>query len=866
MSNRNSTTALTRTSFDNVSAAASAALPIDDDGILGDDKTTSRVSMVTTTGGQQLDNSIQAAATTNMKFITSRVEFCRWNVLACINCVDIQDDDDDNMMPPSIQMPSTVQISSSSKRFDQQQSKSFGDEIIHESNMIDNNTVSSNRRKIPIGPLLLELKQIQFKQPTLSYNNKYNDMNHNNNNHTSNTTISLFETKTICQSRGNPALGTSVASTCLDVWKTKNDEENTILQLCATGLTTGALCIHSFSNNTENNNNNSMWIANNDYYHMPRTHRPATAVSWRPSSGHAGHYHVAIGLTGNVGHNISGTGGVLPSSLGNEHQHLASSMQRSSLASTSSGTIGSTLNPRNRTNPVSSLLSTTGNSSLPTTGTGGANVGGRPSSGDREYCCFLWDVEHQQQTQPSTTTTSSATMMRRNKTSTPLYKLSHQTGVASLAWILEGGQTLAVGGQQRNIQLYDLRQGSIGPSGGGGTPPIFTLYAHSHGVHGIEVDPNEPWRFVSWSRAPGEMVKIWDARRLESPIPLDIKVIGNYLPSNTTSPTKTIPRVASEPESRDATVPLSRVGSVGTVSNTDATQTMANIQQSNGMLGVTKVKWSKVDHGSLSILLGGTTIYDYEMSHNANSKPTLTNTIHVKQPILDLTHYPYRYEDLERVVENSKESIENTVQKTIMTELFPKRMVVVQSDRTVRDIAKHRIAPVSISRRDGRLVYALGRTLWIGSSSFGPCAIERQTIASPQGGNDTSVEDISCTMMRRARCSNKWKYGLDTKANIALLTEETNLNVSFIRDVNQASQSYGLLSVWTWIDRVEGLFAENVREDNWDESGGNNYWSSKSIHDSGVWKLLQLETGIESETQNISESLCYTTFDSEGRR
>jgi WD40 repeat protein len=92
------------------------------------------------------------------------------------------------------------------------------------------------------------------------------------------------------------------------------------------------------------------------------------------------------------------------------------------------------------------------------------------AGGDREFCCFLWDIEAQQSAN------------KRN--ALPVSKLSHNAPVASLAWVLDG-QTLAVGSQSRNIQLYDMRVST------NNVPPI-SAHAHSFGVHGIEVDPNKP--------------------------------------------------------------------------------------------------------------------------------------------------------------------------------------------------------------------------------------------------------------------------------------------------------------------------------------------------------------------------------------
>lgn len=109
---------------------------------------------------------------------------------------------------------------------------------------------SSSRKA---GPVLLEWKQVLFNE-----NNK------------------LFDVQTTKQSRGNPSLGLSVSSTCLDVLSTK---------VCATGLTTGALCLHSFETGAV------------EYYHLPRNHRPATAIACH------GEHQVAVGLMGNVTNN-----------------------------------------------------------------------------------------------------------------------------------------------------------------------------------------------------------------------------------------------------------------------------------------------------------------------------------------------------------------------------------------------------------------------------------------------------------------------------------------------------------------------------------------------------------------------------------
>lgn len=233
--------------------------------------------------------------------------------------------------------------------------------------------VQRNRKS---GPVLLELRSLE-----LSYNDGED----------------LFQTKTIAVSRGNPQLGTSVSSTCLDMPVV---QQYTSRLAVATGLTTGMLAVHTFS---ESQSADLLpYSSAIEYYHISRHHRQSSAVSWRPSQTN----YVAIGLLG-------------------------------------TGNIGPQQGPRR----------------------GGSALRG---GGDREFCCFLWDVE--------------AAAGKRN--AAPISKLSHNTPVASLAWVMDG-QTLAVGTQSRTVQLYDMRVS------GTNAPPL-SAFAHNFGVHGIEVHSHNP--------------------------------------------------------------------------------------------------------------------------------------------------------------------------------------------------------------------------------------------------------------------------------------------------------------------------------------------------------------------------------------
>lgn len=243
---------------------------------------------------------------------------------------------------------------------------------------------SSGSRSRRLGPVLLEMKQLEV--PMVNG-------------------VREFRTATVGISRGNPQLGTSVASTCLDLPKLQQNLSGEPL-LAATGLTTGMLAIHSLSREEDVAEGSLPFTSSIELFHASRHHRQASAVAWREGRAN----HIAIGLLGSVAGAPSQQGSI----------------------------------PRR----------------------GGSTV--RGSSGDREFCCFLWDIEAQH--------------MGAKRGASPLSKLSHNTPVASLEWVLNG-QTLAVGTQAKNIQLYDMRSGT-------NAPPLSAL-AHTYGVHGIEVNPHK---------------------------------------------------------------------------------------------------------------------------------------------------------------------------------------------------------------------------------------------------------------------------------------------------------------------------------------------------------------------------------------
>ena len=576
----------------------------------------------------------------------ARTQFCQYDVMACINCSSLDTD-------PSSMMTTTATI--------------------------NNNNNNNMGRKL--GPLLLDLRRLNF------CSNRSRD-----NENDAATQPSLFSTTVIAQSRGNPSLGSSIYSTCLTVpsFTTNmlnngtNGSSTSVPPLIATGLSTGALCIHSFTSSSSSLSSDNAtgilpdhYASSIEYYQIPRNNRPATSVAWRPNNVS----HVAIGYA-----NSTSSTPITSGSTTNSFQFASNAPEQI---------------------PLRRLSQTAG------VNMGGTTTGGGLSSNpsivvDRQYCCFLWDVEHQAPA-PIDETTTSSPPIRRTK-ATPLYKLSHNQGVLCLSWILDegGGQILAVGGQQRNIQLYDLRI-----SGSTSTPAVqpspVSAYGHTSGIQGIESDPTRPWHFCTFASTVGEVVKIWDVRRIDSP--------------------------------------LSEIKPVGT-KNTTAT--------------ITSAKWSTLSPGQLSILVGGNTLSMYDTLSTV-SRPI--STVRTSRTITAFTQYPYANLHSHDDSRSSILDCETSHKKRMMLELFPKQIVAVGSDNTVNVVACHRIAPLAVSPRSGQIVHSIGQSILMGSATEGPASMDR---CEPQLN-----DDISAIILRRAQGSVMGKYSMDIASNIEILTEES---------------------------------------------------------------------------------------------
>ena len=502
----------------------------------------------------------------------------------------------------------------------------------------------ASRTKKP-GPVLLELRHLQPEvDPRLRRDGK------------------CLESRTIAISRGNPSLGSGVASTCLSFRpggagvRSINAPSSTSVAAvgdggsgdgvdnvhCATGLTSGALCLHTFydlddyiGNMSSNGSStqaseedgdvmeSSKHIHSTVAYYAPRHHRPATSVAWRPGPTASELRYVAVGLTGSGGGGDRGG----TTHAGGAYQRGrvgASAVGLHSSGGASGGGVGGAM---------------AGSVGYGAGGYGGGGLAGG-GGGDREFCCLVWDIEAQRQ---GTTVKGSAGQV---PVRAPAYRFAHNTAVSSLSW-LSSGNLLAVGTQNRGaVQLYDLRVS------GANAPPA-SIYAHSDAVAGIEADPFRPHVFATFGGLK-EPVKIWDERR------------------------------------RDACLGEIKMGEDETVST---------------------IAWSTYParSGTLALAVGDALkMFDTSVS---GSRPAFSIMRHCPTPVQCVAFQP-------AVTEHGSANDRGDAS----AELYPHRMLAVQNDGAVRDLATYQVAPVDISKRDGRIVFSLGRTGWIGSE--GKCKFD----------------------------------------------------------------------------------------------------------------------------------------------
>ena len=344
------------------------------------------------------------------------------------------------------------------------------------------------------GPVLLELRHVQMESdPEQRRQGR------------------CLTSRTIGLGRGNPNLGWGVASRCLSFRPNSivthsstgaaSGASDTVQ--CATGLSSGAICLHTFRGlddylQSSVGGEAVQPLQSEVTYFAGRHHRPATSVAWRPGPTMSELQHVAVGLTGSGGGDRGGT-----THAGGAYQPRGRAIGGSSSAQYGTGGAAGGVSSGGGAYGVGASGPGVGAQYNP----GGGGGGGGAAGG--EFCCLIWDIERQSSSAAPTAVLRSdrrAGGAGRVAAPEPIFKYAHNTPVSSLSW-LSSGNHLAVGSQNRVIQLYDLRVK--------GTQPT-SIYAHSDAVAGIEADPFRSNVFTTFGRGLKEPVKLWDARRMDA--------------------------------------------------------------------------------------------------------------------------------------------------------------------------------------------------------------------------------------------------------------------------------------------------------------------------------------------------------------
>ena len=91
------------------------------------------------------------------------------------------------------------------------------------------------------------------------------------------------------------------------------------------------------------------------------------------------------------------------------------------------------------------------------------------------------------------------------------------------------------------------------------------------------------------------------------------------------------------------------------------------------------------------------------------------------------------------MAKQEKSDKKTAIQVTHVPNLYPHRILLAMQDGSLHDMAKFQLAPMIVSRRDGRVVHSLGSTIWTGSAAFGAYSFEYIIKAIPTFGIHFSI-------------------------------------------------------------------------------------------------------------------------------
>jgi len=253
---------------------------------------------------------------------------------------------------------------------------------------------------------------------------------------------------------------------------------------------------------------------------------------------------------------------------------------------------------------------------------------------------------------------------------------------------------------------------------------------------------------------------------------------------------------------------------------------------------ISDVSWDTSASGSLAVATN-TSIRYYDTLNP--SRPAIVRMSNSRNSIQTIAFQPF-----------SKDLSTNT------NTTPPRRMLVVETNGSVIDLPLHQVSPIAISNRDGRIAKSLGSAIMTGKTTEGPAAMEIMSYGAQ--------EDISATMLRRARCLHASRYSTDPSSNLEMISIELKSfrseegtqrqiegNSDSLKDAIASREQ--LYRLWSWIERVEKLCFRNDFE-----VIDERRLPAKGLRDAGILKLLKMDLIHSDEITTFDKSSMSSLF------
>ena len=401
-----------------------------------------------------------------------------------------------------------------------------------------------------------------------------------------------------------------------------------------------------------------------------------------------------------------------------------------------------------------------------------------------EYCAMVWDIEHQQQggagavrtlglgAASATSTTASAAASAGLQ---PVFRASYQEAASCVTWMPSHRHLLVVGTAFGYIRIFDVN--------GSKKSDVGSVMAYKKGTsskgHGITIrsSPFSDNIVASFTDTPGDPVKIWDLRKLDTSFRL--------------------------------------------------TQTVAVVDASSDLSAnkvVTEVQWSPVRRGVLAVAAGDSSkveFYDVSRGREADElnrdlgDDGVGELAVVSSPLFDMdvgtTVRDISWCRGQHQLQTSSEA---------GGDIDPRPRLLLATDARSFDLPVVETVAVAVGRDEvvysGRELRAIplhprspfGRSLAPPSSdtSLSPAGIGG--VAQDGVRDQPQPLDMDVLMRLRAQAG----YGLDGARNARVLSRELDdipYSAHAVTGLTlQQERTSGLLHVWDWLARVEALKEE----------------------------------------------------------